>query len=208
MGSAGIAKITIANRQDFLACAFIWRVATATWGTLAPVRPVRQAPLLNLDIDQLLSTSAVKSTGLPRITGHIYILSHFHVPYPVGDQGATQSRQSASQRPADREPTGWGAVNPSSTEASIRPSHQRGAGACPDRQRGHPSRSSTGHPSVQVVNGDTPPVQVVKGTPSRPSGCRCHASSPQRRPSRALVPGWPNRLPAFSERRKPNDDTP
>ena len=97
----GIAKITIVNQQYFSALAFFWRAAATTRDAFVPVRPARQAAPSNRGIDQLLSISVVKSTGLLRIIDHVYTFSHLRSAVLLATE-CTALRRRQWPRPADR----------------------------------------------------------------------------------------------------------
>ena len=166
MGAPGIAKITIANRRSFLAFASSGRVAATTRDAFVPVRHARQAPLLNLDIDQLLSISAVKSTGLLCITRIMHILSHSRAS-TLSAIGAVLSRGRRYSLACWPRTTGWVTPTLSSAGTPTRPSPSAetptvrvisGDAHCPSHQRGHPHPGhQRGHPPVQVINADSHP---------------------------------------------------
>jgi hypothetical protein len=80
---------------------FFWRVAATTRDAFVPLRPPRQAAPSNRGIDQLLSISAMKSTGLLCIIGHVHIFGHSRCSTPTATPRLTRNAVCA-QRSADR----------------------------------------------------------------------------------------------------------
>ena len=140
---AEIAKITIVNRRDFPEFYFFWRVAATTRGAFVPVRLARQAPPSNRDTDQLLSISAMKSTGLLCIFNHMYIFSHLrssalsairclapHCPcrcchWPADRRRPALTRGERVIARTTTHPSGYGRPGPSPRQRSMRGTRSR-----------------------------------------------------------------------------------